>query len=135
MMEARLQLILIDYPKLQYAKLSKTSNIALSQFLMMKIDNTSREQLRASVDDQNDGIAILLVLQRSFGGMNVTDASKALERLNNTSWEPNDTIGMFNSRFLQRVNTYHTTIASSAASSHQKLSKLQQLITYLKQLT
>jgi hypothetical protein len=41
------------------------------------------------------------------------DTSRAKNHLNTTSWEPRDTIDMFNSRFTKRLAAYHTTLSTT----------------------
>ena len=62
--------------------------MVLASFIMSKIHNDSKAQLRASVDDEQDGVAILRSLIKELGGTNVTDATNAKKRLEATKWEP-----------------------------------------------
>jgi hypothetical protein len=54
----------------------------------------------------------MLYMHKHYGATNITDAYKAKEALEVTAWETSDTIDMFNSRFMKRLATYHTTLST-----------------------
>ena len=106
--------------------------MVLASFIMSKMHNDSKAQLRASVDDEQDGVAILRSLIKELGGTNVTDATNAKKRLEATKWEPGDTISTFNSRFLRRTEAVDSAARTSRATP--KMSKDEKLLTFLTRL-
>ncbi|KAG7366304.1 hypothetical protein IV203_028974 [Nitzschia inconspicua] len=125
--------LLAKYPVIDCSNINTTSNIALAQFMFAKIEAGSRQQVRASVRDHLDGVAIIRYLQRNFGGTTIIDCTKALQRLKDTCWEHQDNIDTFSNKFLQQSETYRTTLQSSKTKS--TLNDVELLTIYLENLT
>jgi hypothetical protein len=87
--------------------------MALAQFLFTYIDKASRDSIKHVLTNEQDGIELMLYMHKHYGATNMTDAYKAKETLEATSWETSNTIDMFNSRFMKCLATYHTTLSTA----------------------
>jgi hypothetical protein len=92
--------------------------MALAQFLFTRIDKSSRDSITNSLSNEQDGIELMVRLHKQYGASIITDAYKAKENLESTSWQTNDTIDMFNSRFMKRLAVYHTTLSTANKTKH-----------------
>jgi hypothetical protein len=92
--------------------------MALAQFLFTCIDKSSRDSIKNSLSNEQDGIELIVHLHKQYGTSNITDAYKAKENLESTSWQTSDTIDMFNSRSMKRLAIYHTTLSTANNTKH-----------------
>jgi hypothetical protein len=133
--QPRFYFLLCDYPTINTTNYSTTSCLALAQFLYTHIDKSSRESIRQALSNEQDGIELLLHMHQHYGASNITDTYKAKEHLESTTWERTDTIDMFNSRFMRRLATFHTTLSTANNTKHiQKLTNDDLIQLYLTRL-
>jgi hypothetical protein len=124
MFHPRFNNLLQNYPTINPSNMSKTSCMGLAQFLFNHIERNSREQIKACINSEQNGVELLIYLQRSYGSTNITDTSRAKNHLESTLWEPKDTIDMFNSRFTNglqptiQVKLYLTRLVSTMTHNH-----------------
>jgi hypothetical protein len=103
--------------------------MALAQFLFTCIDKSSRDSIKNSLSNEQDGIELIVPLHKQYGASNITDAYKAKENLESTSWQTSDTIDMFNSRFMKRLAIYHTTLSTTNNTNELVQLYLTRLVT------
>jgi hypothetical protein len=118
-----------NYPTIGTRNYSTTSSMALAQFLFTCIDKSSRDSIKNSLSNEQDGIELIVPLHKQYGASNITDAYKAKENLESTSWQTSDTIDMFNSRFMKRLAIYHTTLSTTNNTNELVQLYLTRLVT------